>query len=413
MSESINVVMIGPKFCGKTSILSVMLHDIQDLITRMTAVNAPFPDQAIRPSLKPVGLSSAVLGATYAKLTNIVAVARKSPNPVDVQDRSVMGYCDVRITPLVFSLGKCETQFNFFDFPGGFYSQAQIDRNVEKGYISWSKEEVEQWEGIVRGADVIVLAIDTTVQIGQVPQLRDRTYYQRITNLVKDSIKKSKTTLIFAPVKCEHIVLQYAYEEECEGIRVDFSRAGCVRLIHEIEKLFPELVSHVRNPDVWANVNAFFIPMITVGGVKCIGVRYDPKVREVVSEFSPALTTHYVRTPFYTRNCDKIFALSLFRMYERIKIRRSTGQILPEVWFRDPLEVFVRELAESIDYKRMCGEYFAANKENLIEYFQNAIRDEELKSVYLGHVSEWANRSAIGVAEDGCWALNPVDMVFG
>lgn len=402
MSKPINVVMIGPKSCGKTSILSVMLLDIQGFITRMTTVNGAFADQAIRPSLEPVGMAHGALNAASNKLRGLVEAARKSPDVVDMDAGSIIGDLTLRVTPVVFRMGDHETELDFFDFPGGFYSQAQIDRNVEKGYRSWPKEDVEQWEDIVRTADVIMLAVDTTVQIGPKPLLKDKTYYERITNLIKDSIRRSMTTLIIVPVKCEHIVLRHKYDDVDDKIDVDFSKDGCTQLEQEVENLFPGLLSFVRDPSVWANVDAFFTPMITVGGIKCVGSHYDPDIARGVASFAPAIPKHYRQTPFLPKNCDKIFAMCLLRAYEPMdeewKSKRTLWQRLTGA--KSPFGTFFDELAKTINFYRMFGTYVANNRESITQYYPEGDARRAL-------VPQWANWAECGT-EDGCKTLNLV-----
>lgn len=409
MSKPINVVMIGPKSCGKTSILSVMLTNIQEFITRMTAVNPAFSDQAIRPSLEPVGMAHESLKSAYAKLESLAEAARKSPDAVDMEAGAIMGDLSSRVTPVAFRMGESETQFNFFDFPGGFYSQAQIDRNAEKGFSSWSKADVEQWEEIVRTADVIMLAIDATVQVGQQPLLKDKTYYERITNLVKDSIKRSMTTLIFVPVKCEHLVLKYDYNDMSEKVDFDFSNEGCTKLEREVERLFPDLLSFVRDPDVFVNVDAYFTPMITVGGIKCVGSRFNSAISRGVASFAPALTKHYALTPFLPKNCDKIFAMCLLRAYEPMdeewKSKRTIWQRLTGA--KSPIRAFFEELANAINFNRMYGIYVANNRDFLTTYYRERIQDEAVSKAHIEMVPTWSGWSELGT-EDGCKALNLV-----
>ena len=44
MSNSINVVMVGPQGAGKTSILSVMLHDVEQFVSALTQSESSFRD---------------------------------------------------------------------------------------------------------------------------------------------------------------------------------------------------------------------------------------------------------------------------------------------------------------------------------------------------------------------------------
>ena len=408
MSE-INVVMIGAQGAGKTSILSVMLHDVQQFIQALTtANNSLFSDVSVLPSLEAFGQAHETLKDGRKQLNNLALAARKSgassTASVDMSEGMIIGDKTSRCTPVRFKMGRHETTINFWDFPGGFYSQAYLDRNAQKNYAFISREKIPEWEAIVRNADVVLLAIDASTQLGTNPLLKDKTYYTRITQLVKESIETSMTTLVFVPVKCEHLAVEASYDEILDDVAIPFSKKGCKDLRKEVENLFPELLKYVQDANVWSNVDAFFAPMITVGGIKCSGQEFNPVTCKGAIRFSPIIPAHYDCTPFKPQNCDKVFALCLLKAYRSLVKEWTENRTLWERFIsvfsnRTPFEAFFDKLAEAIHFRKMFGSYFAENPSFFKSHGAEGARFQELMESWVkeddGH-------------EDGCTALNAV-----
>ena len=401
MSNPVNVVMVGIRAAGKTSILSDMLHDVQQFISAMTANNPIFADTSVCPSIEPFGLAHGNLASARTQLENLARAARKTGNgpnvAVDMSEGQITGDRTARCTSIRFKMGRTETDINFWDFPGGFYSQNMIDRNKANGYIYWSGENVAKWEEIIRKADVILLAIDATTQLGSNPPLEDTSYYDRITRLVTESIHESMTTLVFVPVKCEYCAIDVSYDDVLGEIATPISDAKCKALRKEVETLFPELIRQIRDPEVWGNVDAFFAPMITVGGIKYSGRQYNPRTCKGEIRFSPILPAHYEKTPFHPQNCDKVLGLCLLRAYGPIvaewkKNLTILGRVLAgfKALFgtRTPFEVFFNKFADALHFRKMVATYHVENHTDEEEDFM-----------------EWFTEDH---SESGCSAMNPV-----
>ncbi len=408
MSNSINVVMVGPQGAGKTSILSVMLHDVEQFVSVLTQSEPSFRDLRVLPSLKAIGQAHETLQNGRQQLNNLALAARKtgmdSTASVDMSEGMIMGDKTSRCTSVSFKMGRHETIVNFWDFPGGFYSAAYINRNAEKGYALISKESISKWEEIIKNADVVLLTVDASTQLGSEPFLKDKTYYGRITELVKESIRHSMTTLVFVPVKCEHMAIDATYDEDLNEIETPLSKTGCQDLRTKVVALFPDLVKFVRDPEIWGNVDAFFAPMITVGGIRCNGRTFDPRTAKGTIRFSPIVPAHYEKTPFLPQNCDKVFALCLLRAYkplvEEWKKNRSPWETLWSFFRKTPFEVFFDKFSESIHFGKMVGDYFIANRDVFKKQGWSDERVNELVEVFKTLHKD--------CPEDGCEALNPV-----
>ena len=408
MSNSISVVMVGPRNAGKTSILADMLYDVENIIKGLCNSNPELRDINVIPTLNALSENDKVaIAKGRQQLENLANAGRDTAESVDLTRGKITTTKTFSIRPISFKMGKIETIINFWDFPGGFYSEKYIEENKRQGFAFISEENVSKWEETIRNADVILLAIDASTQLGQDPFLKDATYYKRITQLVKESIKRSMTTLVFVPVKCEHLALEASYNETIEEIQIPFSKTGCKKLREEVEKLFPDLISYVRNPQVWSNVDAFFAPMITVGGVKCTGRSFNPATCKGEIKFSPILPEHRDKTPFHPKNCEKVFSLCLLRAYkplvEEWRANASLWDRIKAVFAGNtPFEVFFDNLSEAIHFPMMICGYFISNPD-----FLNSQGEDEknLQSACEEYVKQCEKEN---VPEDGCTALNPV-----
>ena len=405
MRNVINVVMVGPSAAGKTSVLSVMLHEMENFIHMCTLTDPSFRDGHCLLSFNVEGLVRGELEDDYRQLLNLACAARKTDGPVDMCECNIFGGRGCRCTPVSFKMGMQEIIINFWEFPGGFYSSAFLKRNEEWNYRFYSKEDILKWENIVQDADVIFLTVDAAAQFGEGPLFRDNTYYSRVTELVKDSIQRSMTTLVFAPVKCEHLALEASYDDYTDEIETPFSKTGCQSLLNEVESLFSELVKYVQDPNTWNNVDAFFVPIITVGGIKFTGLFFNPCTLRPELRFSPVVPDHYEKTPFRPQNCEKVFALCLLRAYRSVveEWKKSAPWRFFERWKRKmPFEVFFDKLSEAIHFPMMIFRYCVSNPDFLNSQGETG---KEMQSACEEYVKRRENDKA---PEDGCVALNPV-----
>ena len=391
---TVNVCMIGPTGCGKTSVLAVMLNDVQQFISRLIANGETnFGREDVRPSLVASNpLTQVRLTNAYPCLEQLVVNAKKSGGKVDVEASGMISTGNAASMPLRLSIGRHSTEIVFWDFPGGFFSQTQVDRGA------FDADDVKTWEGIITRADVLLIAIDASVQLGEEDLLKDQTYYSRITELVKRSVDHSVTTVVFVPVKCEHLALTSEYDESLDQIVQRFEESRCLDLQARVRQRFGDLMAFAEDPATWTNIDAYFMPMITVGGIKSSGYRFDPVRRRGIVSFAPVLMEYLGKTPFAPRNCDKILALCLLRVYQQLVAEWKADRTILDVirsWFGDktPFEAFFGELVRKFQFYPMM-----ARKE--IELWKTREDSEKVAawSAYL--------ESQRGIQYDGCECLN-------
>lgn len=408
MSNPINVVMIGPRGAGKTSILADMLHDVENIIKGLCSRHPELRDDMVKPTLNAISdHDKGDIARGRQQLENLANAGRDTTESIDMLQGKISPTRTFSIRSISFKMGEVENWINFWDFPGGLYSEEYLEENERQGFANISKENISEWEETIRKADVILLTINASTQLGKDPLEKDATYCRRITKLVKESIQCSMTTLVFVPVKCEHLALDPSYNEAIDEIQIPFSRTGCKNLREEVEKLFPGLISHVRNPEVMYNVDAFFAPMITVGGIKCTGRSFNPATFKVEVKFSPVIPALREKTPFHPKNCEKVFALCLLRAYKPLNEewrRKASLMERARAWWngKTPFEVFFDALSEAIHFDKMVLSYLVANPG-----FLNS-QGEDGKTLQREVEELWKRFEANNIPEDGCASLNHV-----
>lgn len=357
----LNVVMIGPRACGKTSTLSVMLHDVEQFISNLTAQDPQFQVTECLPQLSMTSqMAKQRLLDGYSQLNNLVREAQRSVGNIDMLAGELIGDTGSTTYSIDFQIGDVADKINFWDFPGGFFS----GRFITKGRFSQDKDD---WERIINNADIILLAVDASFQLQPRGKLKcDETYYERIVELIKKSISNAGTSikmLVYMPVKCEHMVLDASYDSLDDEIDLRFNEDKCETLKTKVVDLFPGLFDFCKENR--NRVDVFFAPMITVGGITCKGIVMDDSRFEEVGlmakvAFGPILEKYYHRTPFRPMNCDRVFALCLLKMREAMASAWAHEHPIMNFlsWFFDnPVHVFLDQLSRSIGMEKMLGEY--------------------------------------------------------
>lgn len=358
----LNVVMIGSKGCGKTSTLAVMLHDVEQFINTLTANNPLFQETDKLPEISSGGMSASRLMDAYGQLRNLVADAKKHPDDINMIAGEIIGDETSNVNQIKFVLGDVSDTIQFWDFPGGFFSRKQI----EKGRF---QNDRKTWEKRIEDADIILLSVDASYQLQPRGRLKyDESYYERIMELIKKSISnnqnpQSRKMLVFMPVKCEHMVLDASYDSEDKVIDLSFDEHKSAGLQSQVVDLFPGLLDFCKKRT--NSVDVFFVPMITVGGIKCNRIKLDDSDFEnsglkATVGFGPILPEHHRVTPFKPMNCDRVFALCLWKMLNSLAQQWATNHKFKSFfsWFFDnPVQIFFEKLLMSIGMGRMWGNY--------------------------------------------------------
>ena len=333
---NLNVAMIGPRGCGKTSVLSIMLGELQNFIDKLN--NDADVKKHCSPKLDADNFSIQTLHAVYQNLQGI-----QTRNVLKDGVNVVMGNGDHIIYNIDLSVSGVSTTVSFHDFPGGYFLP-ELHNNLKRSRLDTCRNVFEN-------ADVIILCVDVPSQISNpVPQRRAmyESYTGYITQLIKDvastpSANQLRKTVIILPVKCEGVILDTTpgYGDYTQSINQEKNDD----LYKRVKSLYNDLFTFLEDPN--ATANAFYLPVITMGCVKAKGVEYDENIGASCIRFEPVIKGYDLK--YYQCNSTSLTALCLWSaetiitqkyiasasFWQRAKV--FFGGVWPTQWFRDQL----------------------------------------------------------------------------
>ena len=365
---NLNVAMIGPRGCGKTSVLSIMLGEIDNFINKLNL------DKDVRqncsPKIQADSFSVQTLKGVYQDLQS-VAIRKVEENGVGV----VMSSSFHQVLPVDLTVCNITTTIAFHDFPGAYF--------VPEFHPQVSEEELTNCKKVISEADVIVLCVDVPSQISYSDKNMAAiyaSYTNYITKLVKESLENLSAnnlckTVLVLPVKSEFEILDTKPDPH-NGYVQSMNPGNNDILYGKVRNLYKELFACLEKEDFPAN--AFYVPVITMGCVKATGMEYDVDSGRAHVEFGPVVEKQDLH--YYQCNSSALLALCLWSAWELIteKYKENAGFFTKVLnFFRGklPTEYFKDELFKECSLIRMVFEYWER------KYDPNSLSEEQ-KKVY-------------------------------
>lgn len=333
---NLNVAMIGPRGCGKTSVLSIMLGELQNFINKLN--NKAEVKKYCSPKLGADDFSIQTLHGVYQNLQSI-----QTRNVLKDGVNVVMSNGNHNIYNIDLSVSGVSTTISFHDFPGGYF--------LPESREHVRQERLDECRDVFKNADVIILCVDVPSQISNpVPQQKAlyESYTGYITQLIKDvasipSANQLSKTVIILPVKCEGVILDTTpgngdYTQSINQKKND-------HLYNSVKSLYKDLFAYLEDPAT--ATDAFYLPVITMGCVKAKGVEYDENMGASCIRFEPVIKGYDLK--YYQCNSTSLTALCLWSaeaiitqkyianasFLQRAKV--FLGGVWPTQWFRDKL----------------------------------------------------------------------------
>ena len=354
---NLNVAMIGPRGCGKTSVLSIMLGEIENFINKLNT------DKEVKkhcnPKIQAPGMAIEILKLAYADLRNVAArnVLQDGVNILLPGAQHSVHNIDLTVSGIT-------TTLSFHDFPGAYflpeYHQRMVDADLQKMNKAFNT------------ADVIVLCVDVPSQITYPPKdknlvARDTSYVNYITSLIKTSLQKRspnnlKKTVLVLPIKSEGEILNTVPDPIIGGYRQYIDPGKNDNLYQKVKNLYKDLFDYLKDE---SSVDSFYVPVITMGCVKAAGVEYDHELGMSRIRFEPV-----VKGPlnYYQCNSSALLALCLWSA-EAVITQQYVDNItlfgrLKHLFSgKYPTEYFRDELFEECSLQRLRLEYLLRQQE--------------------------------------------------
>lgn len=224
-SLNINIMMIGGRRCGKTSVLAAMLHSFDGEFGKSN-LTIKADDQSIRP-----------LSQKYNEMKTLYAKKNLEPRftPDDSPTNDIEEY-GIEISLKTKSNGRI--LYKFIDIPG-----------------EWLSNNIEDVTKTIKKSSVIVVAIDTPYLMEEAIEdssdsigiyNEDRNYSGEICGLLKNlDLNKEEKMVVFVPLKAERYWhegkmdlvnkrVHVAYKEFFDHVNNDFYRKSCTTVIAPI-----------------------------------------------------------------------------------------------------------------------------------------------------------------------------------
>ena len=336
---NLNVAMIGPRGCGKTSVLSIMLGELENFINKLNG--DPDVRKHCAPKVDAAAFCIETLKSSYESLKSIATndVLEKGVNVLWSTDSHIVYNIDLSVSGI-------SSTISFHDFPGAYFLP-ENHKNVDL-------KELQACSDVFDKADVIILCVDVPSQITHsTPCMKamNESYAKYITEFIKikSSIPSANNLIkevIVLPIKCEGAILD-TNTDEYTGYKQSINPEKNKGLYNDIKNLYKDLFTYLEKSDTPAN--SFYLPVITMGCVKAEGLEYDAESGKTHISFQPVVNRKYTQLRYYQCNSSSLLALCLWTaeaiitqkyissasFFARVKV--LFGGVWPTQWFRDKL----------------------------------------------------------------------------
>ncbi len=250
--KQINILMIGGRRCGKTTVLSSMYREIGT-------------------ALAGTGMSLQVTPETAALLNKATDAIKEKMNDfsrpltrVEVDDNPTSAMKTYRFN-LQMDTRK-SYPFQIHDIPGEWLTGTEKVQNQVRSLIS--------------ECQVIIIAIDTPYLFAKMTDKGYGIYHEEynkpneITNFFKNSLSTdliANRMILFVPIKCE----RYYHLTKCRELNI-YGRNYMQEIVDAVDKGYGDLIHYLRSTPALANNTTIAItPILSAGGIDFVRFRND------------------------------------------------------------------------------------------------------------------------------------------
>ena len=248
-SNGMRIALAAPSGVGKTSILTALLDEANDVL-----------------SGTPVGVEA--VGTTRKRLNQLKNQLRGHLKAGEFNTKGLGGTQDVAEYSLAITAAGASERFglHFMDYPGGLLEE----RSGEK----WAR--VSAW---FQGAEILLLPIDATLLM-EATTGRQKSIAEQLLNVAEvestaiETWAKRRTAagleagvLILAPVKCEtYLPDNGGFQDRAQELQT------------RVREAYEDLVQKVHKEA--PGTRTFYCPIDTIGCVEVLSVDWSPRAEE-------------------------------------------------------------------------------------------------------------------------------------
>lgn len=279
--KEIQVLMLGGKRCGKTTVLASMCS-------------------AINTALAGTNLSVAVDAATNMELTKartaIMEHLKRFEEPLtscEVDDNPTSAERSY-LFRLQYEGKDSGIPFRIHDIPGEWL----VDQNAERV------------KALIKECQVILIAIDTPYLFAKMTDKGYGQYHEKynrpfeITNFFKNSVSAEdirNRMILFIPIKCE----RYYHLDRSRHLR-EFGRRYMQEVTRAVGAGYRDLILYLRSNETLVNNCTIAItPILSAGGIDFISFREDQETGKMVSYYQAPEFLDSSETGYCPKFCEQ------------------------------------------------------------------------------------------------------------
>lgn len=293
----INILMLGGKRCGKTTVLSSMYENINRVLAG-TNMNVTINDKATNDSLMQAKTS---IQTTMANFNTPLTRVEVDDNPT-----SAMKTYRFNLT-----LDGKAIVFNIHDIPG-----------------EWLTDPAQQatMRGLVAECQVFIIAIDTPYLFSKMTNAGYGIYHQEynkpaeITNFFKNSMSVNglkDRMILFVPIKCE----RYYHLTYCPKLNV-YQRNYMQEIVSAVGAGYSELLAYLRStPELMNSCTMAVTPILSAGGIDFVKFYTDEQTGKIVSLYQQPEFLKESEQGYSPKFCEQpmIYSLAYILLWELLQ----------------------------------------------------------------------------------------------
>lgn len=295
----INILMLGGKRCGKTTVLSSMYGEINKALAG-TNMRMEMVDQ-----------TAADLNRARQAIEEKMADFKNPLTRVEVDDNPTSA---MKTYNFKLFLGNKSFPFKIHDIPGEWLTD-----NHQK-----------EVRNLIKESQVIIIAIDTPYLFAKMTEKGYGIYHEEynkpleIANFFKNSLSTEHIEdrmILFVPIKCE----RYYHLTNCPKLNI-YQRNYMQELVEAVGCGYQDLLGYLRSaPALRNNTTLAITPILSAGGIDFVHFRMDEETDKVVSLYQEPEFLKEYEQGYSPKFCEQpmIYAMIYILMQELQKGRSA------------------------------------------------------------------------------------------
>lgn len=298
---SINILMLGGKRCGKTTVLASMFDEVNRALAG-TNIMLRVNDENV------ASLRQARYGIQQKMEEFRVPLTR-----IQVDDNATNA-----MKTYFFDLvcGNSNVKFQIHDIPGEWLTDGH-------------EKQVMQ---LIKDCQVIMIAIDTPYLFAKMTGAGYGIYHeeynkpQEITNLIKNTLSAEAVTdrmVLFVPIKCE----RYYHLTHCPELNINH-RNYMNEIVEAVSYGYNDLLMYLRSSMELENRTTLAItPILSAGGIDFVKFCEDPETGKIVSLYQEPEFLDKSEKGYQPKFCEQpmIYALTYILMQSWQQSQQGQG----------------------------------------------------------------------------------------